>query len=181
MILRKAFAVVLVLGAADAVCQAAPEDKTVPSCSFTEVYAKEGWSIPGLEGAKPQQRQALKDKPGFFITQWQPMKAETFISPDASCPYDHPGRLEIKNRAVRVMNLLAWDYKGKIFGYVVSYALQDIQNGVRFELAGASTLQFFDIDGSGRFTLMRSPGGIKSLLLPVIIPDWISSQGLPKD
>jgi hypothetical protein len=173
MILRKALVVALGLGALNAVCQDTSQVKTIVTCTFSEVYAEEGWTIPGLDGAKRQQHQASKDNPGFFITQLQPVKAETFISPDVSCPYDHPGRLEIKNRPIRVMSLLSWDYEGKVFGYVVFYALQDIQQGVRTELAEASTLQFFDVDGSGRFTVMRPPSDIKRQLAPAIIPGWI--------
>lgn len=177
MTVRKALVIALALGARLAVCQDSSQDKTTTACSFSEIYAKEGWTVPGLDGAKRQQRQAWRDHPGFFITQLKPANAESFISPDVSCPYDHPGRLEIKNRPIRVMNLMSWDYEGKLFGYVVVYALQDIEHGVRFELAGASTLQFFDLDGSGRFTVMRSPVDIKSTFVPAIIPDWLHRSG----
>jgi hypothetical protein len=85
MILRKALVIALGLGALHEVCQDLPQDKTATTCSFAEVYAKEGWTIPGLAGAKQPQRQMWKDKPGFFITQLQPTQAETFIAPDVLC------------------------------------------------------------------------------------------------
>jgi hypothetical protein len=62
------------------VCQDLSQEKTTTAtCSFSEVYAKEAWTIPGLDHAKRQQRQEWKDNPGFFITQLHPVKAETFI------------------------------------------------------------------------------------------------------
>jgi hypothetical protein len=97
----------------------------------------------------------VKDKPGYFVSSYQPIKAETFIPQDVSCPYNHPGRLVIENRPVRVVQLISWDYEGKLFMYEVFYALQVIYHGTRTELAAESQWQFFDVDGSGRFTVMR--------------------------
>jgi len=175
MLIGKAIAIVMVLGTMNARCQSKTEQNTGPTCSFAEVYRQEGWTIPGLDGAKKQLRQAWKDKPGFFITSLQPSQPESFIFPNASCPYDHPGRLVIENRPIRVMNLISWDYQGKVFGYEVVYALQVIENGARTELAAATAVQFFDIDGSGRFSVMRPPD-YRNLFAPTVVPDWLGTK-----
>lgn len=176
MILRAALAIMFNLGTTCAFSQDSLPSKSTATCSFSEVYAKGGWTIPGLEGAKPQHRQEWNNKPGFAITQLLPGNAETFISPDVWCPYDQPGRLDIYNRPIRVMILASWDYKGKVFGYAVSYALQNVERGVRTELGAASTVQFLDIDGSGRFTVMRHLSGISDPFVPPMIPSWVQDQ-----
>lgn len=172
MIHWKAFVIALALGATHSACQDVPQDKSTKACSFSEAYLKDGWTIPGLDGSVPQFRQAWKDNPGFFITQLKPSRAESSISPDVFCPYDHPGRLEVLNQPIRVMILASWDYKGRVFGYFVAYARQVVENGIRSELGAASVVQFFDMDGSGRFTVMRFPN-VKNPVKPAIIPAWV--------
>jgi hypothetical protein len=178
MIVEKLLAVALAVASTNAICQSASQDDAAtPKCSFSEVYNPDGWTIPGLAGAAQQGRAAVKDKPGYFVSSYQPIKAETFIPQDVSCPYNHPGRLVIENRPVRVVQLISWDYEGKLFMYEVFYALQVIYHGTRTELAAESQWQFFDVDGSGRFTVMRPVD--RNPFAPEMIPDWVHLSTKP--
>jgi hypothetical protein len=103
-----------------------------------------------------------------FITVLEPAEAETNIT-EIYCAEGHPGRLMIDERPIRILALWSLDFGGQIFAYRISYALQTIDDGKRHELGAASVLFFYDMDGSGRFT-MRDSTMIG--FLPSFIPDW---------
>lgn len=176
MISRISLAViVLSMWVANAYCQAPSHGDAPALCTYSELYKKSGWKIPGLEGAKPKgERANLKNLPGVSVTMLQPSEPETFLQ-DVSCPYDHPGRLVVEdNSPIKVLALWSFDFGGRVFAYRLSYARETIDNGKRSELAAASTVFFYDLDGSGRFSVLK-----RATVGPPSIPDWAKSSADP--
>jgi hypothetical protein len=171
---RTSLAAILVIPVA--VCafsQQPTKNDATPTCSFSETYKKDGWTVPGLVGAKAKKPRApLSNIPGVFLTMLEPANPETDIA-EVSCTRDHPGRLEIEENApIKILNLWSFDFGGRIFAYRVEYARESIQDGKRYELASESGVFFYDLDGSGHFTVMRDPVLGLSWFIPEFIPDW---------
>lgn len=89
---------------------------------------------------------------------------------------DHPGRIEIENRPIKILDLWSFDIGGQVFAYRVSFAREAIQNGVRTELGASSTVFFYDLDGSGKFALMRWAGVGVASYLPSPVPEWVTAK-----
>jgi hypothetical protein len=172
-------ALLIVLGVGKACCQQSVQSSASETCSFAEIYRQDGWAVPGLVGAKAKsQRAKLSKLPGVFVTMLQPAEPETFFQ-HVWCPQDHPGRIEIENAPIKVLDLWSFDFGGRVFAYRVSYAREAMKDGVRSELAAASIVFFYDADGSGRFTVVR--GGTMGVgsFAPAYIPEWAKSSTDP--
>jgi hypothetical protein len=157
--------------------QPAPKDAT-PNCTFSEVYKKDGWTVPGVHGAKVKQRATLTDLPGVFVTILEPADAQTNI-PEIWCPQDHPGRLVLDDSPIRIMVLWSFDCGGRVFAYRISYAEEAIYNGERHELAAATSVFFYDMEGSGKFTVLDAGKRLNGKgwgYLPSFIPDWAKNN-----
>jgi hypothetical protein len=140
-----------------------------PLCSFSELYRKDGWAIPGLEGARIKgQRMAFNNLAGVYVTMLEPATSESIIT-DVWCSRDHDGRIEIEDRPIRVLNLWSFDVGGRKFAYGLSYGVEAIQNGKRIPVGTSAALMFYDVDGSGRFKVLR---GAKFPFVPDMVPDW---------
>lgn len=170
--LRSSLAILVVFGIGNACCQQPAQSSTSPPCSFTEVYKKDGWTVPGLNGAEAKKtRTKLSNLPGVFVTMLQPTKSETYFQ-HLWCPSDHIGRIEIEDAPIKVLDLWSYDVDGRLFAYRVSYAREAVNNGVRSELAADSTVFFYDVDGAGRFSVLRSASLGPGAYAPAFIPDW---------
>lgn len=179
MIRSSLAALLIAFGVGSACCQQPAQKDASQVCSFAEIYRKDGWTVPGLDGAKVKsQRARLSNLPGVFVTMLQPAEPETFFQ-NLGCPQDHPGRIEIENAPIKVLDLWSFDVGGRVFAYRISYAREAVNNGVRSELAAASTVFFYDADGSGLFTVVR--GGTMGVgsFAPAYIPDWAKSSTDP--
>jgi hypothetical protein len=78
---------------------------TTPACSFSEIYRAEGWTVPGLAGAKVKgQRAKFSNIPGVFVAVLTPVESESTTT-DIWCPPDHAGRLEIEEQPMGILNL----------------------------------------------------------------------------
>ena len=128
-----------------------------PACNFGEIYKAEGWKIPGLDKvAKERETGNLTNLPGVSLTKLHPLEPEASLEA-IFCPYDHRGRLTVEDaKPIRIMALWAFAYSGHIFAYRIEYSDEAIENGQRHELASASSVFFYDVDGSGRFTSLAS-------------------------
>jgi len=179
---RARFAVALiVLGAGGAFPQRPAPKAETPNCTFSEVYKKDGWTVPGVHGAKVKERANLRNLPGVFVSILEPAEPQTNI-PEITCPQDHPGRLDIKVDApIRILNLWSFDLGGQVFAYRVEYAEETIYNGERHELAAATSVFFYDLEGSGRFTVLDGGKGVEGHsigYLPSFIPDWAKNSAV---
>ncbi|MGA3371658.1 MAG: hypothetical protein ABSC48_07845 [Terracidiphilus sp.] len=182
IMLRASFATLLiVIGAAPVFSQQPAKSDAPPTCSFSEIYRKDGWTVPGASGAKAKKPRApLGNIPGVFLTMLEPGEAETNMA-TISCSRDHPGRLEIEEDApIQILALWSFDFGGRIFAYRVVYGCEVINSGKREHLACASTVFFYDMDGSGRLTLSDGGRGVapgkNPGFLPSFIPDWAKNN-----
>jgi len=169
--------ILIVLGAGSAFSQEPSNGDSKVNCSFSEAFRKDGWTVPGVRGAKVvRQRSALTNMPGVFMAMLEPAEAETNLT-DIHCLGGQSGRLEIGDIPIKILKLWSFDYGGAIFAYRLEYADEAIQDGERGELGSESVVMFYDIDGSGRFTLMAHPK-IKgtSWFMPTFIPDWAKNS-----
>jgi hypothetical protein len=168
---RTGLAIILVvLASLDAFPQQlAPKAATPTTCSFSEIYRKDGWTIPGLPGVKVKgQRAKLTNMPGVFVTVLIPRESEAMMT-DIWCPPDHSGRLEMEDQPIRILDLWSFDFSGRVFAYGISYGKDAMQNGIRVPLGAASAVMFYDLDGSGHFTVRR---WARWPFMPDFIPDW---------
>ena len=149
-----------------------------PICSFSEVLRSGGWIVPGLSGAKVlQQRSPLTNMPGVFLTKLEPLNSEATLT-EILCANDQAGRLEIGDEPIKILHLWSFDFGGAVFAYRLEYGNERIRDGIRHELMSASVVMFYDLDGSGRFTLARRPESMGSpWFMPGFIPDWAKKQG----
>jgi hypothetical protein len=171
--IRRGFAALLVfLWVQYACCQQPIQSETSPVCNFSEVYRKDGWTVPGVKDAKvKRERVTMSNFPGVFVAMLQPTDPETFIA-DVHCSRDHRGRLEIEDRPIKILDLWSFDFGGHLFAYRIHYEEEALSDGKRGELASASTVFFYDLDGFGKFTLIKGPTTGAGLFAPAFIPDW---------
>lgn len=141
-----------------------PENK-LPTCDYTELYRKEGWVIPGIKGAKKKDgRTPVPDNPGVYVTELDPNTHAATIQ-TFRCSREHTGRLEVEDIDVGIGYLSAFDVDGQIFAYNLVYGIDGI---------GAEwPIKFYDLDGSGRFTVRRSE---RIRVVPDLIPDWVKHE-----
>ncbi len=162
--------ILIVIGSANAYPQQPPTGAVTPACSFFEIYRKDGWTVPGVHGAKEKiHRAAFHNIPGVFVTVLEPLDRESTIT-QIWCPHDHTGRIEIEDLPIKILDLWAFDYAGRVFAYGISYGNEAIEDGTRVQLGSASAVIFYDLDGSGRFSLRK---GTNYPLMPDTIPDWV--------
>jgi hypothetical protein len=155
-------------------CQPSERTDQIESCSFAEIYSKAGWSIPGLDRATVKNPRArLTNLPGVFVTILQPGEPETTFQ-RIGCSREHVGRLEIEKEPVKILELWSYDFDGRVFAYRISFAREAVSDGVRSELAAASTVFFYDMDGHGVFTILRNVGGGLDAYRPMV-PDWTNN------
>jgi hypothetical protein len=172
-------AIIIVLGVGNAFCQQPSQNVASPVCSFNELFRKDGWTVPGVLGAKAiKQRGKLSNIEGVFVTMLQPGEVEANLT-DLQFDQDHKGRVEIEDLPIKILQLWSFDFGGQVFAYRVMYAREALEGGKREELAAAATVFFYDMDGTGKFTAMRWPKLEKSTgfgNLPEIIPDWVKDH-----
>lgn len=160
--MHRAFAIALIVVACTNAYSLRPSDEPeTQSCSYSELYRKDGWSIPEINGARKKQRSPVLKKPEVFMTELEPKMHRSTLQ-RFSCSRDHPGRIEIENLEVGIIGLTSFDVGGRIFAYNVVYGM----DGIAVEWS----VRFYDLDGSGLFTLRRSE---RNRFVPELIPDWV--------
>ena len=150
-------------------------DADPSSCNISEVYRDGGWAVPGLKGAKAKSRRGpLVFHRGTELV--MPEVSITVLTPGESqstftyyrCSPDHRGRLETGEYPIGILQMFKFDLDGRVFAYLVHFGRERFENGKRVDFGTESQFMFYDLDGSGRFTLRRyskSPA-------PEFIPEW---------
>src|SRR5215472_3218888 len=136
-------------------------EPTAPACNFAEIYKADGWSIPGLQNAKIKQKANFVNLPGVVVTKLEPSVTEATLT-QISCSREHPGRIEIEEKPIGILELTAYEYKGRVFAYGLYYEGQAIEDSARVRLGCASSYLFYDVEGSGHFTLRNGRHGPSS-------------------
>jgi len=166
--LAMVFFLFFLVGVPPAAQETPKPDASPKTCSFSEVYRDEGWLIPGLKGATPNTRGRLQQIPGVFVTTLSPTDKGDLTITEPRCSRDHEGRLEMRDQPMRIKILWAFDFNGKPFAYRLQYGKEAIENGRRYSVGAARDIMFYDIDGSGKFTLYSDFGPT------IAVPDWAS-------
>ena len=86
------------------------------TCGYGEVYKKNGWVIPGVDGAKKAWRTTVPNRNGVYMTKLEPI-ARAAVIQRLSCSREHVGRLEIEDVEVGITSLSSFDVGGRIFAY----------------------------------------------------------------
>lgn len=175
--------VLLLLAFASCIASAQKEEPASstqsPTCGFTELYRASGWDIPGVEHGVPDPpRMDFAPIPGVGVINIQPRPLETAIL-FAACIDAAPGRLTLEEMPVRVLHLMRFDVKGKVFAYGVSLGGQSDHHGKRADVGSAYSVFYYDSEGKGIFTVMRFE---KNWFNPQFVPDWVKNElsQLPK-
>jgi hypothetical protein len=107
--------------------------------------------------------------PGFFATPLKAAKSDLRLIM-LGCSRDVPDRLVVRIVPVRVLEMWRLDFNGKVFAYGVQYEPQSESGGVLHRTLEYVQLIFYDVDGSGRFTVMRNQP--TRLFQSLKIPEW---------
>src|ERR1700720_1411174 len=144
-----------------------------PTCSFSEIYREDGWTVPGVAGAKVKgQRARFSNIPGVSVTVLIPVESESTVT-GIWCPPDHAGRLEIEERPIGILNLWFFVFEGRVFAYGISYGKEVIQNGTRVPIGSSLAAMFYDVDGSGHFKVRKWS---RYPFMPDFVPDWVKKD-----
>jgi hypothetical protein len=128
-----------------------------PACNFAEIYKADGWSIPGLQNATVKQKANFRNLPGVVVTKLEPPPSATEATlTHISCSREHHGRIEIEEEPIGIIELDAYEYKGRAFAYGLNFERQAVENGARVSTGASSAYLFYDLDGTGHFTLRKS-------------------------
>ncbi len=130
-------------------------------CDPYAFVKEDGWTIPGLRGAARKQHAKFGNIPGVYVTILEPVNVKTAAT-FGRCSEE--GRAETEVIPIKITRLWSYKMDGRTFAYFVDYV--DIFSG------GASTMFFYDLDGSGRFTLARYPKNVRDSISPAFVPDW---------
>ena len=154
------------------------QDKAAENCKcdFSSLLNLKGWTIPGVDGAVADSERAKYEVPGVdgtaYVTMMKPGSKPATVT-QVLCSKLRSGVTEIRWLDIRVMKLWRFDIEGKVFAYGVSGAwlASKDQTGDLVELGSASNVLFYDLDGSGKFVLMRTAG------FPFVpeVPRWLSA------
>jgi hypothetical protein len=137
-------------------------------CDIKEVFRKEGWNVPGLKGASVLgSKRPYPTMPGVSITTLKPTQTQTTFT-YYDCSSEQRGRLQITEYPIGILWLGRVDYRGKTFAYLIHFGRQKYVKRKREDAGAESTFVFYDLDGSGRFTLRR----YSAIPQPEFIPHW---------
>jgi hypothetical protein len=157
--------------------QSPQQINSTPACSFSEIFRKEGWTVPGRDGAKPKSKRAeLGGQPGVFVTRLEPAQAEADLT-ELWCPPDHPGRIEVDQMPIKIVDLWSYDLDGSVFAYRLLYARERLDaDGTREDTGMVIAVYLYDVVGSGKFTTMIGAKQGVGYFVPSFMPDWIKSR-----
>jgi hypothetical protein len=143
------------------------------TCDISEVYRGDGWTVPGLKGATAiSKRGESPNMPGVFTTFLRPSDSQSMFA-YYLCSKDHSGRLEIMEFPIGIARLISFDIGGRVFAYYIHFGREYFnEDGERRDAGTESDAIFYDLDGSGRFTLRRW----SKLPIPEFVPDWVRKQ-----
>lgn len=141
------------------------------SCRLDALYNRDGWLIPGLDGSAAKWPRASYKISGsetkIFVTRLKPGEKTGTIT-RLRCS---DAGIEIGTLPLKVNELWAFDVSGKVFAYGVTGAwLGTDKAGHTKELGTASDVEFYDLDGSGKFILMK----YSEFPFAPQVPEWVN-------
>jgi hypothetical protein len=142
------------------------------ACDITELYKEDGWTIPGLAGATVESGHDTGQGDTIAVEILKPHASAASIM-ILSCVASKPGRVEIRNQAVNVLELRRYSTLGHTFAYGVDAEHVSAEGEGRAALGAAEVLMYYDLDGSGLFRLREYASRIP---YSVRVPDWVKPQ-----
>ncbi len=150
------------------------------SCAFTSLYNKNGWVIPGLRGATiahPRGRYSIageQTKQPIFITSMKATQNRGTVTV-VKCSREVQASTEVETLSVEVLRLWKFDVDGKVFAYGLSagWLGPADASGRRPHLGTLSDFIFYDLDGSGRFSLLKT----ETMPFRLEVPEWVHNAG----
>jgi hypothetical protein len=141
-------------------------------CHLTSLYNNSGWAIPGLEGSTTASPRAsyVTGKGQVFVTRMKAGSKPAAIT-WLHCAVRFAGATEVQVLDVEALELWAFDVDGKVFAYGVTagWLGSPDATGHRAQIGTVSDVLFYDVDGSGKFALMKYT---KVPFAPEV-PDWV--------
>jgi hypothetical protein len=163
---------------ADTPAQLRSSEPTEKQCGFSEMFRSEGWKIPGVSGAVPKGKPlALASVADVSVTDMEAGKSNLNLLLPV-CSRDFPGRLVIRAAPVRVLAMSRVDFRGKVFAYTAQYEPQAELGGAPHRSLEYAQVVFYDIDGSGRFAVMKYDMQGSFLRSPHV-PEWAMQASAP--
>jgi hypothetical protein len=145
-----------------------------PNCNIVELYNPEGWAVPGLSNATvtKQVRNKTRDDQEVSVDVLQPRNRVARL-PLVSFIASHPGRLEVREQPIDVIEIRRYSIRGNVFAYRLSAGQVSIEGHRRVPIAAAEIVMYYDMDGSGRFTIREYASKVPYALK---VPDWVRSK-----
>ena len=159
---------VLSLSATATLCAQQPSiSNAATTCDISEVHNLDGWAVPGLKGA------VVQGKPTHYPNG---VVARSLVPRDRQssfayyrCSEDHRGRLEIGEFPIGIHHIISFEVGGRVFAYYVHLGRERLEHGKRLDFGTELQIIYYDLDGSGRFTLRKST----MVRAPEFTPDWV--------
>ncbi len=145
-----------------------------PHCNIIELYNREGWEIPGIRNVRLKERitNITADNEEVSVEVLQPIDRVAWL-PLISYVPKYPGRIELREQPINVIEIRRYSIKERIFAYRVSAEQVAAEGKRRIAIASAEVVMFYDIDGNGRFTIREYATNIPYKLK---VPHWITNE-----
>jgi hypothetical protein len=137
------------------------------TCDISEVHNVDGWAVPGLKRAVVQGK-PIQYPNGVVAKSLVPRDRQASFT-YFRCSEDHRGRLEVGEFPIGIYQIISFEVGGRVFAYYVHLGRERLENGKRADFGTELQIIYYDLDGSGRFTL-RKYTMVRS---PEFTPDWV--------
>jgi hypothetical protein len=151
------------------------------ACNFQGVHDERGLTVPGLDGATAPEEKGVVQAHRYVINgvptgvDIVEMKFGTVLDRVNmyQCSSKDPGMLDVHRTYAHIYRLWRVQKNGNVFAYAVWFAPTSPPetDGTYHEIAAMYGLVFYDVDGDGKFTVMKEIAGAGALRPQ--IPDWV--------
>jgi hypothetical protein len=139
-------------------------------CGIRALYKRDGWAIPGLAGAVTVKHSVPTEQGDSVLVEILKPNVSAASITIVLCASDEPGRVEIRDQAVDVLELRRYSVLGRVFAYRVNAEHVSVEGKTRVALGAAEVLMYYDTDGAGLFKLREYGSSIPYRLR---VPDWV--------
>jgi hypothetical protein len=142
---------------------------------LSSLFNGHGWIVPGVVGATAKSSRAKykTSDSSVYVTLMTPGQESATVT-RLQCSKSQPDATEVQTIDVEALQLWKFDLDGKVFAYGVTagWMGREDRTGRLIELGTAEDLLFYDVDGTGKFKLMKRAS------FPFVpdIPRWVSTS-----
>ncbi len=171
--------VLIILSALLCLAQEPEKQGATQQIQIAEILDRKGWKVPGVTGARIIQhaRWTTEGLEGIFADTLKPVSPNTSVLL-LTTVRDKPGAIEVRQQQIEVTEILRFSMNGRTFAYRITAIPQSIDSrGKRTSLGSEERLAFYDVDGTGKFTVMQDAGDFGPFV--PMIPGWVKKPPLP--